>query len=265
MTQVDLHAQIEAVAELMPTAGAIALRWFRTELDVTNKLGEAGFDPVTRADHEVEAYLCTELARRFPEHRIFGEETGASGGSGPLRWVIDPIDGTRAFVSGNPLWGIMVGLDDGERALGGVVHIPYLNETFAGTRGEAWLRRGAESKSVRSRRVERLGEAIVYCTHPDTIGEGSRARAFSELVGRSRMVRYGGDCYSYCLLALGQVDLVVEGCLQPYDVIPVIPIVEGAGGVMTDWRGGAAEPGGFVVAAANRALHDRALEVLSRA
>lgn len=265
MTPAEVKSQIAVVADLMAPAAEIALRWFRTPLDVANKAGEGWFDPVTRADHEVEAFLRSELERRFPEHRILGEESGEGGGGGPLRWVIDPIDGTRAFVSGNPLWGIMVGLDDGARALGGVVHIPYLGETFAGTGTAAWMRCGAEDTVARSRRTTALADAILYCTHPDTVGGGRNGDAFAELAGRTRMVRYGGDCYSYCLLALGQVDLVVEGCLQPYDVVPVIPIVQGAGGVMTDWQGNPAEGGGFVVAAANPELHAHAVEILSRA
>ena len=266
MSPSEIHSQIAIVANLMPVAGEIALRWFRTPLDVANKGEGAGFfDPVTRADHEVETFLCAELERRFPEHRILGEETGEGGGRGPLRWVIDPIDGTRAFVSGSPLWGVMVGLDDGERALGGVVHVPYLRETFVGTGTSAWLQREGKEHPARARSTASLAEAVVYCTHPDTVGEGRSAEAFADLASRCRMVRYGGDCYSYCLLALGQVDLVVEGSLQPYDVIPVVPIVEGAGGVMTDWRGDSPVRGGFVVAAANQQLHAQALEILSRA
>lgn len=265
MTPAEVQSQIAVVADLMPSAGEIALRWFRTALAVDNKGGDAWYDPVTRADHEVEAYLRAALENRFPQHRILGEETGAGGGAGPLRWVIDPIDGTRAFVSGSPLWGIMVGLDDGDRALGGVVHVPYLDETFAGTGSTAWMQRGATQTQVRTRVTTALDEAILYCTHPDTVGGGRSGEAFAELAARCRLLRYGGDCYSYCLLALGQVDLVVEGSLQPYDVVPVIPIVEGAGGVMTDWQGGSAARGGLVVAAANRELHARALEILARA
>lgn len=261
----EIRVQIDAVADLMPAAGEIALRWFRTPLAVTNKAGGGFFDPVTRADHEVEAFLLAELAQRFPNHRVLGEETGTSGGDGPLRWVIDPIDGTRAFVSGNPLWGIMVGLDDGQRALGGVVHIPYLGETFVGDGQSSWLRRAGQDIGIVARSTTQLQEAILYCTHPDTLAAGTQREAFARLVDRCRMLRYGGDCYSYCLLALGQVDLVVEGCLQPYDVVPVIPIVQGAGGVMTDWQGGPAEPGGRVVAAATPELHAQALELLAGA
>jgi len=265
MNPIELQAQIATAVELAEEAGKIALRWFRTPLEVANKADAGAFDPVTRADQDVEEFLRAELEHRFPTHRILGEESGGGGGTGPLRWVIDPIDGTRAFVSGNPLWGVMIGLDDGTRALGGVVHIPYLGETFAGTGGSAWMRRAGVEIPAYSRATNELGDAILYCTHPDTIGAGRNSEAFAELARRCRMLRFGGDCYSYCLLALGQIGLVVEGCLQAYDVVPVIPIVEGAGGVMTDWQGGRAEGGGLVVAAANPTLHARALEILARA
>lgn len=265
MTSREVHTQISAAADLVQSAGDIALRWFRKPLDVTNKAEGDAFDPVTRADHEIEEFLRTELTVLFPDHRILGEEAGEGGGLGPWRWVIDPIDGTRAFVSGSPLWGVMLGLDDGDRALGGVVHVPYLGETFAGTGESAWLRRGGRDEAARSRRTSTLADAIVYCTHPDTIVGTQQQEAFDDLAGRCRMLRFGGDCYSYCMLALGQIDLVVEGCLQPYDVVPVLPIVTGAGGVMTDWRGGPAERGGLVVAAANPELHAHALEILGGA
>jgi len=258
----DIRTQLAIAADLAEQAGPLALRWFRSPLEIGNKAGE-GFDPVTRADREVEAFLRGELSHRFPEHRIFGEEAGLSGGAGPLRWVIDPIDGTRAFVSGNPIWGVMIGLDDGTRSLGGVVHIPCLGETFVGDRGGAWMRRGGHENEIRARSNVALADAILYCTHPDTLGDEAQRQAFARLAARCRMLRYGGDCYSYCLLALGQIDLVVEGCLQPYDVVPVIPIVHGSGGLMTDWGGGSAEPGGFVVAAATRGLHEQALAILN--
>lgn len=265
MNSREVHTQISAAADLVQAAGDIALRWFRKPIDIANKAEPGSFDPVTRADQEVEAYLRAELEVLYPDHRILGEESGEGGGLGPLRWVIDPIDGTRAFVSGNPLWGVMLGLDDGDRALGGVVHIPYLGETYAGTGTATWLRRGGRDEPARCRDMTALADAIVYCTHPDTLGGGAHEEAFDELTSRTRMLRFGGDCYSYCLLALGQVDLVVEGCLQPYDVVPVLPIVTGAGGVMTDWKGGPAERGGRVVAAATAELHARALEILGGA
>jgi histidinol phosphatase-like enzyme (inositol monophosphatase family) len=263
MTVDSVADQLRVAAEIVERAGPIALRWFRTPLDIANKAAAGAFDPVTRADHEVEAFLRDALQRAFPEHRILGEEAGTGGGSGPLRWVIDPIDGTRAFVSGNPLWGIMVGLDDGTRALGGIVHVPHLGETFVGSRTAAFLRCRGRETELRTRAVPRLDEAILYCTHPETLADADHRRVFEQLAARCRMLRYGGDCYSYCLLALGHVDLVVEGSLQPYDVIPVLPIVKGAGGVMTNWQGDAAEDGGFVVAAGSPALHREALAILA--
>jgi myo-inositol-1(or 4)-monophosphatase len=262
MTAEEIRRELRAVADLAEEAGRLSLQWFRTPLAVANKAGGGRFDPVTAADHAVEEFLRGELSRRFPDHRIVGEEAGESGGAGPWRWIIDPIDGTRAFVSGNPLWGMLVGLDDGERAVGGVVHVPYLRETFIGDGTEAWLRRDGREISIRSR-AGTLDEAILYCTHPESLTAPEDKAAFRRLAERCRMVRYGGDCYSYCLLAMGHVDLVAEGSLQPYDVVALVPIVSGAGGVMTGARGGRAEEGGFILAAANPALHAQAFAVLN--
>ncbi len=262
MSPEELQKQVRAAAELAAIGGEIALRWFRTPLAVANKADGGSFDPVTAADREVEAFLRAELARRYPQHRILGEEEGLGGGGGPWRWVVDPIDGTRSFMSGHPLWGVMIGLDDGERPLGGVVRVPFLRETFAGTASQTWLHDDRGEHVLHARDIVALEDAVLYCTHPDTVGEGRQRAAFERLASMCRMVRYGGDCYSYCLLALGQVDLVVEGMLQPYDVIPVAPIVQGAGGVISSWTGAAPFAGGNVVAAAHGELHACALDVL---
>jgi histidinol phosphatase-like enzyme (inositol monophosphatase family) len=259
----EIREHLDLAASLAEEAGKLALRWFRRPHEMANKAaGAAAFDPVTEADREVETFLRGELSRRFPDHRIVGEEAGESGGPGPLRWLIDPIDGTRAFISGVPLWGTLVGLDDGERCLAGVACMPYLRETFLGDGRAAWMRREGTEVPLKTRSTETLAEAILYCTHPDTLQNERDRGAFGHLARACRMLRYGGDCYSYCLLALGLIDLVVEGSLKPYDVIPLVPIVEGAGGVMSDSRGESAVHGGMVVAAASRRLHEQALAIL---
>ena len=265
MIETDVRESLRIATGLAEEAGRLALRWFRRPIAIDNKAGGGAFDPVTEADRAVESFLRAELSRRFPDDRIVGEEAGESGGPGPRRWVLDPIDGTRAFVSGSPLWGTMVGLDDGERAIGGIVCAPALGETYLGDRRHAWLRRHGQEAAIRARPRAALGESILYCTHPDTLGNAGARDAFGRLAARCRMHRYGGDCYSYCLLASGHVDLVVEGSLQPYDVVALVPIVEGAGGVITNWEGESPERGGLVVAAASRELHAAALAVLREA
>jgi myo-inositol-1(or 4)-monophosphatase len=261
----EIRARLEAAAEIVDAAGPIALRHFRTPLDVANKARGVAFDPVTRADREVESFVRAELARRFPDDGIEGEEEGVTAGASPLRWVLDPIDGTRAFMTGMPAWGILLGLAQGARALAGVMHQPFLRETFLGTDQGAWLRDGAGEKALRTRPTAELEGAILYCTDPACFVTPETRAAFERVSAECRLRRFGGDCYAYALIALGQVDLVIEAGLQPYDILPLIPILEGAGGVVSDWRGGSAHAGGLVVAAANPAIHARALARLGAA
>jgi myo-inositol-1(or 4)-monophosphatase len=258
----DLPALLAFAVEVAEAAGPIALRYFRAPLEVQNKRTAGGFDPVTRADREVEAFIRGEIARRFPDHGIIGEEAGSSGGTGALQWIIDPIDGTRAFISGSTAWGTLIGLLQDQRPVAGVVHVPYLGETFYGSADGAWMQRAGESRRLETRPTRDLADAILYCTHPETFTTDADRQAFRRVAGRCRMLRYGGDCYSYCMLALGQVDLIIEGSLQPYDIIPIMPIVAAAGGVISDARGATAQHGGVVVTAANLGLHRQALALM---
>ncbi len=275
-----LSQRLATATTLAEEAGEIALRWFRAAPEVTNKAAAGLFDPVTAADHAVEEFLRTELARRFPDDRFLGEETGESGGDGPFRWVIDPIDGTRSFISGNPLWGVLVGLEEGDRAVAGVVRIPYLRETFAGQGQRAYVQLAGESQPsprvrrtlaparkraeipLRTRDTALLADAVLCSTSPEMF-EGPDMDAFERLRTRCRLTRFGGDCYSYCTLAMGHVDIVAEAGLQPYDIVALAPIIRAAGGVVTTADGGLAERGGFIVAAANEALHEQTLAMLA--
>lgn len=257
----DVPALLAFAVEIAEAAAPIALRWFRVPLDVENKQA-GGFDPVTRADREVEAFLRGEIGRRFPGHGVFGEEHGRTPGTEAVEWVIDPIDGTRAFISGATAWGTLIGVLHEGRPVAGVVHVPYLGETFFGSAAGAWMRRGNERRALRTRSTAALGDAILYCTAPETFTDAADRRAFGRVAGRCRMVRYGGDCYSYCLLALGQIDLIVEGSLQPYDILPIMPILAAAGAVVSDAGGGTAAQGGVIVTAASAALHREALALM---
>ena len=255
----DLLAFAVAIAE---AAGPIALRYFRAPLDVHNKESGGGFDPVTRADHEIEAFLRAEIGRRFPEHGVIGEEQGHTHGTSTLCWIIDPIDGTRSFISGSPAWGTLLGLSDGDSPILGVAHIPYLRETFFGSGDGAWLKHEGEVRRMHTRAIAHVADAILCCTHPAAITGASERAGFERVAAATRMLRYGGDCYSFCMLALGQVDVVIDGSLQPYDIIPLMPIIAAAGGVVTDAGGGSAQRGGVIVAAANAALHAQAVAVM---
>ncbi|WP_116995565.1 inositol monophosphatase family protein [Desertimonas flava] len=252
------------VPPLLAEAGAIALKWFRTALIADDKnAGRAdGFDPVTEADRGIEDLLRRRLSERYPDHQIIGEEQGVSGTVGRYRWLIDPIDGTKSFVSGSPLWGILLGLLDGDEPIAGWVHQPYLDETFASVGSDAWFAHAGERRPLRSRTGRHLDSAVMYTTFPGMFSPGRELDAFTRLSDAVQLTRFGGDCYSYCMLAMGQVDLVVEASLQPYDIVPLIPIVEASGGVITDLSGHRPLNGGFVVAAANADLHREAMDCI---
>ncbi|HEY7841014.1 MAG TPA: histidinol-phosphatase [Gammaproteobacteria bacterium] len=252
--------------ETMARAGDISLRYFRTELEVENKAKKRKYDPVTRADREVESYLRERIRERFPGHAIVGEEYGNTQGSSTLSWLIDPIDGTRGFLCGTPMWGILLGLMDGERCVAGFVRQPFLDETYAGCDGKGFVLEGGGTRlPLRTRSTRTVEDAIVCCTHPNMFRTGDERRTFAAVESACRFTRYGTDCYGYCLLARGFVDLVVEGDLEAYDIVPLIPIVEAAGGVVTDWKGNPAIRGGAVIAAANPALHEAALRMIAAA
>ena len=247
--------------ELARGVGPIALQYFRGGAVVANKLGDGLFDPVTAADREIESQLRREIGRRFPSHGVIGEEHDNKRAEGPLSWVIDPIDGTRAFISGMPAWGIMIGLlEDGIPQIG-AVYQPFTGETFFGDGSGAWLRNQGGTTPMRSRSTERLADAVLYCTHPSMFSAGE-VDAFERVASSCRMARFGGDCYAYCMVALGEVDLVVESGLQPYDILPLMPILAGAGARVTDWNGGPALAGGRVLAAASQGLHGATLDCL---
>ena len=253
---------LDFAVEIAEAAAPIALRYFRAPLEVQNKLAGGGFDPVTRADREVETFLRDAITQRFPTHGIIGEEHGRAVGTDVWEWIIDPIDGTRSYISGSPAWGTLIGILHEQRPVAGVVHVPFTRETFAGSAAGAWMRCDGERIALRTRPTKTLAEAIICCTHPATFTESNDWRAFRRVADSCRMLRYGGDCYSYCLLALGQVDLIIEGSLQPYDIVPIMPIITAAGGVVSDARGNTAQNGGVIVTAANATLHAHALALM---
>jgi myo-inositol-1(or 4)-monophosphatase len=249
--------------ELMHAAGPRALEHFRTPVAVSNKSSlEGAWDPVTEADRAAETAIRELVAARYPEHGIFGEEHGYEPGASALTWVIDPIDGTRAFITGQLHWGILVALYDGEKPVVGGMFQPFTGELFTGDPRGAQLEREGARVPLAVRACAHLEDAVVCCTTPAMFKRPGELAAFQRVADRARLYRFGGDCYSYCMLAHGLVDLVVEADLKAYDVQGLIPVVEGAGGVITDWRGGTAAHGGRVVAAGDRRVHAQALQVL---
>ena len=176
--------------------------------------------------------------------------------------MIDPIDGTKSFISGFPTWGMLLGLQQGGRALAGLMYQPVTGELFCGSAAGGALVQNGVTTPLKTRPTQRLEEAILFCTHESMFADAGNLAAFRRIAAKVRLQRFGGDCYAYCMLALGQIDLVVEDTLQPYDIVPLIPIIEAAGGVVTDARGESPVAGGFVVAAASRPLHEEAMALL---
>ena len=255
---------MELAHTLADLAGTAVLRHFRRRMAVEDKAGAGErYDPVTAADRAAERVMRAAIAKAYPDHGIIGEEFAPRAGAGPLQWVLDPIDGTRAFIMGSPLWGTLIGLmEDGVPILG-LMDQPFLRERFWAAGGGAHLR-GSDGKTrrLRTRPCPGLAEAVLTSTHPDLFVARLEAAAFARVKERARLTRYGGDCYGYCLLAAGFVDVVIEAGLKPYDVIPLIPIIEGAGGQITTWDGKPPLDGGRVLATGDRRVHTEALALL---
>lgn len=250
-------------AHLMADAARIeTLALFRSaDLHSDNKATQ-GFDPVTQADRASEAAMRNILAQRRPDDAILGEEYEAKVGQSGLTWILDPIDGTRAFLIGATSWGVLIGLSDENGPIYGVIDQPYTGERFEGGLGRACLHGPAGKRDLAVRDNVDLSQAILLTTFPE-IGSQAECAAFGRVADRVRLTRYGLDCYAYALLALGQVDLVIEAGLQPYDIAAPIAIVQAAGGIVTDWQGGPAHHGGQIIAAATPALHAAALALLA--
>lgn len=245
---------------LLDEAGAIALKYFRRHLPVENKKKDGNFDPVTQADREVELFIRERITSAFPDHGIIGEEFGSVNTDSSSRWIIDPIDGTRAFMSGMTGWGILLGLIENNQPTLGFMHQPYLEETWTGTPDGASLIRRGKTQSLATGSTTRLMDSVLYCTHPEMFRSKKRLANFESLAAKVKLMRYGGDCYAYCLLAMGFVDIIVEDALEPYDILPLVPIIEAAGGVVTDIEGQVPHQGGLVVTAATQSLHEQVLD-----
>ncbi len=257
MISVDFMHRLAAVA------AREALPRFRQAGLVSNKLAE-GFDPVTEADRETENAIRALTRAEFPDHGILGEEFGAEGSQKRFVWVIDTIDGTRSFISGIPLWCTRVGLTEHGNAVAGMMVQPFIGELFYAAGPGSHYEGPHGGNRLATRATKDLADATLCTTTPAIFDPAQRA-AFDRLEQRIRLSRYGTDCYAYCMLAAGQIDLVVEAGLQPYDIVALIPIIEQAGGVVTDWRDGPAESGGAIVAAATAELHAQTLAALATA
>ncbi|MDE2462557.1 MAG: histidinol-phosphatase [Alphaproteobacteria bacterium] len=256
---------IEFAHRLADRAGEVIRPFFDQPLEVEDKAKAGAFDPVTAADRGAEAALRTLIGAAYPDDAILGEEFGETRGTSGRRWVLDPLDGTRAFITGQLLWGTLIALEAGGERVLGLIDQPVLRERFFAAPGQALRIRPSGQRPLRVRACSSLAEAIVTTTHPFSTFEDDEARRFERVARAARMSRYGGDCYGYALLASGYTDLVIEAALRPWDVAALIPIIEQAGGLITDWHGRPLPLDGdyfAVVAAGDRRVHDEALKLL---
>lgn len=260
----DLSTSLLPLAErLADAARAAILPYFRSESTLTENKAAVGYDPVTEADRAGERAIRDILETERPDDAIDGEEYGAKPGTSGLTWRLDPIDGTRAFIAGVPSWTTLIGLDVEGRAILGVIDQPCLDERYLGAGGTAWLASRGERRRLRVRDCRRLADAILTTTDPFLLTPSERS-AFEQVRAAARLTRYGLDAYGYARLAAGTIDLVTETGLKAHDVAALIPVIEGAGGVVTDWRGEPAKLGGQIAAAVNQAILDEALLSLRR-
>ncbi|MDE1986549.1 MAG: histidinol-phosphatase [Alphaproteobacteria bacterium] len=250
--------------KLADAAGEVIRPYFRCKIDIVDKgRGEAMFDPVTEADKRAEEAIRALIKRERPDDGILGEEYGEDEGSSGRVWVIDPVDGTRAFITGQTQWGTLIALNEGGAPVLGVLDQPVLRERFIATADGAFVHSAEGRTKLATRPCASVAEAVLMSTHPWNYFDESEQLTFRALSQACLLTRFGGDCYAYGLLAMGFVDLVVEARLKPWDIQALIPIIEASGGIVTDWRGQPCTQGGRVVAAGDKRLHAAALKLLA--
>jgi histidinol phosphatase-like enzyme (inositol monophosphatase family) len=258
----DAQDIFATAAELADAARVATLQHFRSDGLTADNKEVARFDPVTVADRLSEERMRAILARRRPQDGILGEEFAPVAGISGLTWVLDPIDGTRGYLSGTPTWGVLISVRDAAGPVYGIIDQPYIQERFEGGLGRAEVNGPMGHKALVTRAARPLSEAILFTTFPE-VGTADEGAAFRRVAAQAKLVRYGTDCYAYALIAAGQIDLVIEAGLQAYDVQAPIAVIEAAGGIVTDWQGRPCHDGGRVLAAANAAIHAEALALLN--
>ncbi len=248
--------------KLADAAGKAALPYFRKPHGLEDK-GQDIFDPVTIADKNAEHDMRALIGKHYPQDGITGEELDPVIGTSGRDWILDPIDGTRSFILGLPLWGTLIGLMIDDKPILGMMSQAFTNERYIGVPDQAiFSHNGIETKLKTSEQTD-IAQAFLASTDPNLFKDASQRQAFERVSAQVRLTRFGGDCYLYCQLAAGQIDLVIEPGLNLYDIMPLIPIIENAGGIVTDWQGNPTT-GGNVLAASNAELHASALELLNR-
>lgn len=262
VTEAALQEYLRFALAVAEKAGQVTLRYFRSNVATHNKRSDGHFDPVTEADRAVEEMIRKAVHHRFPTHGLFGEELGHELGNG-LTWVVDPIDGTRAFMTGVLDWGLLLALFDGEKPILGLMHQPFTAEFFYGDNQTAYYRRDSSECRLRTRTCTVLADAVIATTSLALFNNERDLDAFHRLERQVKLSRYGGDCYNYAMLAMGHIDLVTDGGMQAYDIQGLMPIIRGAGGVVSTADGRDASMGGFIIAAGCPELHAAALACMA--
>ena len=257
----DHSRLVDLAQELADAAGLVQRRYFRTPVAVDAK---ADSSPVTIADREAEAVMRELIGRRCPGHGIFGEEFGTSNLDAEYVWVLDPIDGTKSFITGRPLFGTLIGLLHEGRPVLGIIDQSIIGDRWVGVSGQGTRHNGGP---VRTRPCPGLATSVLYTTSPLLFPAPAQKAAYERVQARVRLPMFGGDCYAYGLVASGFADLIVEAGLKPYDFAALVPVIEEAGGRVTDWSGGALGLGanGTILAAGDERVHREALSLLAPA
>lgn len=261
----SVDEKLVAFANRLADAGGAAIRpFFRQRIAVAHKQGRHAFDPVTEADKGGERAIRAIIDRERPDDAILGEEYGEKPGTSGWRWVLDPVDGTRSFITGRHEWGSLIALEKDDAPVLGILDQPVLGERFIGVNGRSVLIQDGVRTPLAVRACDDLGAAILCATDPSAYMTAAQQAAFERVKAGARMTRYHGDCYIFAMLAMGFIDIIVEGAFRRWDVAALIPLVEGAGGVITNWQGGVWRDGEPLLACGDRRVHALAVELLNR-
>jgi myo-inositol-1(or 4)-monophosphatase len=248
---------------LADASGAVIRPLFRQRIEVAHKPGTHPFDPVTEADRGAERTIRTIIDRDRPDDAILGEEYGDKPGTSGWRWVLDPVDGTRCFITGRHEWGSLIALEKDEMPVLGILDQPVLGERFVGVNGRSVLLQGETRTPLKVRECASLKDAILCATDPSAYMTEPQQAAFARVKAQARMTRYHGDCYLFAMLAMGFVDVIVEGAFKRWDVAALFPLVEGAGGVITNWQGRPWQDGDPLLASGDAQLHKSVIDLLN--
>lgn len=260
MTSHDIPRLLDFADALADAARGAILPYFRAAHTITDK-GDSRFDPVTEADQAAERAMLALIENEFPDHGALGEEYGERSSKSGYQWVLDPIDGTRAFISGLPTWGVLIGLYYEGRPLIGVMDQPYIDERYRGWNAAANVTARGVTRKLKVRPCPSMSEATLSTTDPYLFHD-AEADAFMRVRTNAKLARYGYDCYAYSMIAAGHIDCVIESGLKPFDIAALIPIITGAGGGVCAWDGGDASQGGRVLAYGDTRVRDEALKLL---